>query len=94
MFIYLNIHKHIMATKTITVTEDAYGALRSMKESRESFSEVILRIAKRKPLGSFFGVFSKDGGKKFEDTIIELRKKRNESHNLRMRKVISGMQDL
>ncbi len=91
MFIYLNILKHIMATKTITVTEDAYDALKSMKSSSESFSGAILRIAKRKPLGSFFGILGKDSGKKFENAIIELRKKRNESHSLRMRKIISEM---
>jgi predicted CopG family antitoxin len=34
-----------MAVKTITVTKDAYDALRSMKEGDESFSEAILRIS-------------------------------------------------
>ena len=45
MFKYMFMFKHIMAVKTITVTENAYAALRAMKERDESFSEAILRIS-------------------------------------------------
>jgi predicted CopG family antitoxin len=44
-FKYMFMFKHSMAVKTITVTKDAYDALRSMKEGDESFSEAILRIS-------------------------------------------------
>ena len=37
-----------MATKTITVTENAYKALASDKKKDESFSELILRTHKKK----------------------------------------------
>ncbi len=37
-----------MAVKTITITEDAYKALAGDKTKDESFSEVILRMHKRK----------------------------------------------
>ena len=33
-----------MATKTITITEDAYNRLREMKREGESFTDVLLRI--------------------------------------------------
>jgi len=35
-----------MATKTITIMEDAYEALNRLKKDDESFSEVIRKIAK------------------------------------------------
>lgn len=33
-----------MATKTITLTEEAYQRLREMKRDEESFTDVVLRI--------------------------------------------------
>ena len=33
-----------MATKTITVTEEAYERLRAMKREEESFTDVLLRL--------------------------------------------------
>ena len=33
-----------MATKTITITEDAYHQLRALKRAEESFSDVIRRL--------------------------------------------------
>ncbi len=37
-----------MATKTITIMEEAYGALLKEKEEGESFTKVILKLSKRK----------------------------------------------
>ncbi len=34
-----------MATKSLTITEDAYGKLKTLKCGDESFSDVITRIA-------------------------------------------------
>ena len=76
-----------MATKTITVTEGAYEALKAMKTPNESFSAVILRISKRKPLSSFYGVLSKESGKRLEKTIVELRKARNKAHQERLKRI-------
>ncbi len=81
-----------MASKTITVTKDAYEALHSLKETRESFSDTILRIAKRKPLSSFYGVLSKESGEKLEKAIIDARKKRNESHRGRLKQIARGLE--
>lgn len=80
-----------MATKTITVTENAYEAVKSLKASSESFSELFMRIAKRKPLSSFFGVLSAESGEQFEKAILEARKKRNEGHQARIKKIVEAL---
>lgn len=80
-----------MTTKTITVTEDAYEALRALKEPNESFSKTILRVAKRKPLSSFSGILSGKSGEEFEKAIIEGRKIRNEAHKKRIKKLMEEM---
>ncbi|MBI2580290.1 antitoxin VapB family protein [Candidatus Woesearchaeota archaeon] len=79
-----------MATKTITVTENAYEAVKSLKERSESFSELFLRITKRKPLSSFFGVLGKESGEKLELAVKELRKKRNKAHQLRLKRIVEA----
>lgn len=46
-----------MTTKTITVTEDAYRAMKALKRADESFSELFQRIAgRRATLGELRGV--------------------------------------
>ncbi len=44
-----------MAHKTITISEEAYQALAKMKKERESFTDVILRVASSR--GSAFGKY-------------------------------------
>ena len=39
----------VMTVKTITITQNAYEAIKSMKHEEESFSDLFLRIG-RKPL--------------------------------------------
>ncbi len=41
-----------MAHKTITVSEEAYKALARMKGEKESFTEAILRIARKREEGT------------------------------------------
>jgi len=38
-----------MATKTLTITEEAYEALKREKECGESFSDVVMKMSARKP---------------------------------------------
>ncbi len=46
-----------MTTKTITITEDAYGFIKRLKAEEESFSDLFIRLAKEKnPLERYFGV--------------------------------------
>jgi predicted CopG family antitoxin len=37
----------VMATKTISITEEAYDALLNEKKNRESFTQTILRLTKK-----------------------------------------------
>ena len=79
-----------MTTKTITVTENAYYALKAMKNNKESFSETIVRVSGKKPLNYFFGCLSKKSGEELERVIIENRKNRNKSHEKRMKHIIEN----
>lgn len=83
-----------MAVKTITVTEDAYEALKALKSSNESFSETILKVAKRRPLSDFFGVLSKESSDRLEKAILEGRKKRNAAHQRRMKHIAEEMKKM
>ena len=71
-----------MATKTISIREEVYGILISLKKENESFSDVIWKLTKkRKPnLRDYFGVL-KDS--KAITEIEEDIKKMRESASLR-----------
>jgi len=50
-----------MATKTITVTEEAYGLLRGLKSEYESFSHLFIRLAKDRSIADrYFGILKED----------------------------------
>ena len=75
-----------MATKTLTIMEDAYKLLLENKFENVSFSETIRRLLskkKKKRLSDFFGIISAEKGKairkdleRIRDENIRLLKKR------------------
>ena len=78
-----------MATKTLTITEEAYGRLQALKEGSESFSEVINKVTGKRSLMELAGILSKEEGKKLMNHIKEGRKrsiKRREEIFLRMQR--------
>ena len=89
-FINLNIATHTMATKTITVTEEAYRTLAGMKEKNESFRQTILRVGKRRPLSDFFGILSKEEGHDLKKNIPLLKKNRLMSRKKRIERIIKS----
>ena len=56
--ISLNIPKHSMVVKTITVTEEAYEKMKGLKKNDESFSQLFIRIVNGQKVNitDFFGV--------------------------------------
>ncbi len=71
-----------MATKTLTITEDAYDLLTGSKLESESFSEEIIRVMgarKSRKLIDFFGVLSENEG---EEILKIIEKKRRENRKI------------
>ncbi|OGI64012.1 hypothetical protein A2642_00545 [Candidatus Nomurabacteria bacterium RIFCSPHIGHO2_01_FULL_39_10] len=64
-----------MATKTLTITEDAYERLAATKEENESFSEVINRITNKVSLLSMAGILSEQEADRIEQRIKNMRAK-------------------
>ena len=81
-----------MAVKTITITDNAYTALKSLKNERESFSDTIMRIAGKKPLRSFIGILSKKSAEDIKDIIERRRRKNLGLHKIRIKETISAFE--
>ncbi|MBI5072880.1 antitoxin VapB family protein [Candidatus Woesearchaeota archaeon] len=62
-----------MATKTLTITEDAYDRLFVLKEEDESFSEVIRRLTTKVKLSDFAGLLTNEEAKKAKEKIALMR---------------------
>jgi predicted CopG family antitoxin len=76
-----------MATKTISITEEAYSRLKSLKREKESFSQVINRVSGKHKLREIFGVLSGKAGGEFEKSILESRRKHRKARYKRMEKI-------
>ena len=58
--------------KTITVTNDAYEALKKLKMGDESFSEVIRRVAKPTfNIKDYFGILPREGAEEAQKKLRE-----------------------
>lgn len=76
-----------MGTKTISITDDAYRRLLSLKKDSESFSMIIERITGKIMLDNFFGVLSGEGADRLERLIEDNRNKTRKLHNKRNKKI-------
>jgi len=80
-----------MATKTISVSTDAYDILKANKLPDESFTDVIKRIASKTSMMSFFGILSKKEADELEKNVREGRKKTMMLHVKRMKRIRDTM---
>ncbi len=65
-----------MAVKTITITEEAYRRIKTLKMPDESFSELFNRLASEKNvLWKFFGMYPKEGIEKDRKKLKEFRER-------------------
>jgi len=65
-----------MATKTISITEEAYKRLRARKGADESFTDVIIRLTERKPLTDFAGMLSHSSVEAIRRAVEKSRRER------------------
>ena len=70
-----------MATKTISITEEAYERLKMKKEKNESFTDVINRVTGKRSIMELAGILSNEEGEKLEKYIKERRKTSREHSN-------------
>ncbi|MDO8660368.1 MAG: antitoxin VapB family protein [Candidatus Woesearchaeota archaeon] len=76
-----------MSIKSLTITEDAYDALKSLKQEDESFSRVILRIRKQvtSPIDKFFGILQ-NNEERAEEWLVQVKQNRVETEqHMKMR---------
>ena len=66
-----------MSTKTLTITEDAYERLASLKEGNESFSEVIVKHFPKHSLMELVGILSHEEANTMRKAIVDSRKHSN-----------------
>lgn len=80
-----------MVIKSLTVREDAYDALKRMKYSNESFSDVILRVssARSEAVKKYFGVLKMSGNdtKNWLESVGRYRKEFDEEFVGRQQKL-------
>lgn len=79
-----------MTVKTITITTDAYEALRALKGQNESFSKTILRLTGSRSLHAFAGMLSMDSAARLEGAVREGRNVGEEEHKRRLREIMKA----
>ena len=81
-----------MASKTITVTVEAYEALKAAKDPSESFSEAIMRVVGRRSLREFVGCLSAESADRLESAIVAGRKRHTAEMKRRSRRIAEALQ--
>jgi len=77
-----------MATTNISITEDAYARLASLRKGNESFSDIINRITGKKRLLDYAGILSKESADRIEQHIKESRRRFQKDSRRRLKRII------
>jgi predicted CopG family antitoxin len=84
-FKYTYVYLLGMATKSITVTTDAYDLLARHKGPHESFSDVIGRLAKKGNFSELQGIISDEFAEELHESVMDIRKRADKEMKDRMR---------
>ena len=80
-----------MATKNISITEEAYDRLSNLKKKNESFSEIIIKVTGKANLRDFFGIISKKKADEVSNNIKKSREENRKLSEIRYKKLIRGL---
>ena len=82
-----------MATKNISITEEAYRRLANLRKRNESFSEIIMGVTgKRAKLSDFHGILSGKAADALEKSIKESREIHRALHKKRIERLKGSLQ--
>jgi predicted CopG family antitoxin len=73
-----------MATKTISLSEDAYERLKAMKRENESFSDVVRRLTRGVELEDYYGILDEDTGAELAAVVERRREAETDAHDDRV----------
>jgi predicted CopG family antitoxin len=76
-----------MATKNISITEEAYRRLANLRKGNESFSEIIIKVTKKGDWRKYFGILSQEKAEILQKSIAQGRKHHAELHNQRSKEL-------
>lgn len=71
-----------MATKTISITTEAYNGLVSFKSAKDSFSDVINKLTRRYKFEDLIGTLSPKEASDLKKSINDTRKRMSKEINL------------
>lgn len=74
-----------MATKTLSITEAAYERLAAEKRPGESFTDVIMRLTRKRSLFDLHKVIPKKEAESLAEAYMEMRKEKIDARERRLR---------